>query len=172
MENMAYAVPGQPALAFEYNKVVNNVNELGRGTLCRRYASTAQPIPDREWTRVEFPTPLDSCPHVSVNAGGDILTINTPGVYDIDTSVRFSSNSTGARHLVIGAGTSSWQNIRYRGCSVPAGGDSFTPAAAVSIRLQEGDTVAVWVYQSSGGFLNTSPSGEIISLSIRYCGES
>lgn len=172
MENMAYAVPGQPALASEYNKVVDNVNELGRGTLCRRYASTAQSIPDRSWTRVAFPTTLDSCPHVSVNAGGDILTILTPGVYDIDASVRFAVNSTGARHLVIGAGTSSWQNIRYRGCSVPAAGDSFTPAAAVSRRFQEGDTVAIWVYQSSGGDLNTSPSSEIISLSIRYCGES
>ena len=144
MENMAYAVPGQPALASEYNKVVDNVNELGRGTLCRRYASTSQSIPDRAWTRVAFPTTLDSCP----------------------------VNSTGARHLVIGAGTSSWQNIRYRGCSVPAAGDSFTPAAAVSRRFQEGDTVAIWVYQSSGGDLNTSPSSEIISLSVRYCGES
>ena len=171
MENMAYAVPGQPALASEYNKVVNNVDELGRGTLCRRYTSTVQSIPDRVWTRVAFPTPLDSCPHVSVNADGDILTINTTGVCDIDVSVRFAANSTGARHLVIGAGTSSWQDIRYRGCSV-AGGDSFSPAAAVSRRFQEGDTVAVWVYQPSGGDLNTSPSGEIISLSVRYCGES
>ncbi len=174
MEPMAYAEPGGIASADEYNKVVDNVNEIGRGTLCRRYADVSQPdVLDRTWTKVRFPGSRAATPHVQVNAAADTFTIATTGSYRISGSVRFDNNSTGSRHIVLGNNTSPGAGgARWIGSSVPSAADNYTVSAGTDLNFVAGDEIAVWVYQSSGAARTLTASSEATNITIRYCGES
>ncbi len=169
MEPMPYAEPGGIASAGAYNAVVDNVDELGRGTLLRRYAATAQSIGDSTWVRLSFQESVSSCPHVTVNAAADTFTIVTPGSYDLSACVRFELNSTGTRHLLIGGNSSS---TRYDGLSIPADSEHLSLSVSTSRPFEFGDIVSIWVRQNSGGSLDTNPNTELIHVAIRYCGES
>lgn len=172
MEPMAYAEPGGIASAAEYNKVVDNVNAMGWGTLCRRYlASSAHDYPTG-WSKVPFDTGVASSPHVVVNAAGDTFTIVTPGTYAISAAVRGGANATGGRHIAISDGTS--QAARYGGGSLyGTGAEYFTPTCSTEMPFAAGATISVWFYNGTGAAMTDVPvSGQSTFISIRYCGES
>ncbi|WP_277670786.1 hypothetical protein [Saccharomonospora viridis] len=170
MEPMAYAEPGGIASADEYNKVVDNVNEMSRGTLTRRYRATSQKIPNVTWTKVAFDTLVSPSPHVVVNAAGDTFTIVTPGSYAFSASARYDTNSTGFRHLVLG--DASQPGTRYTGDSKEAIAENVTLEASTERNFAAGDKICAWTRQNSGADRNLVPAGEVINFTIRYCGES
>lgn len=173
MEPMAYAEPGGIASAAEYNKVVDNVNLLGRGALYRRYADVAQSIPppsEAAWTRLRFQGLSSSSSHVTVNAAADTFTIVTPGSYALSASVRFPGGGGGVRHIRISSSLD-W-NVVYAGNSIPDGPENMSVSVPGDRPFAVGDTLSVWVRQTTAASLNTAPVGEAINISIRYCGES
>lgn len=172
MENMALAVPGQPALASEYNKVVGNVNELGRGTLFRRHDATAQGLATG-WYKVRFRDAVRSSNYVNTNANGDEFTITKTGLYTVTSSIRLASNSNGGRGIRISLASD--VNATFGGFLSPtATGLQVTVLASAEEVFSEGTVLSIWTYQDSGGTLNTAPlsSGQAVCVSIRYCGES
>lgn len=167
------AEPGTKALSSAFNALRANVELLGKESLCRRYSADTQSIPRTQWTKAAFGESVRSTGRVTPNTTADIFTINEPGVYFVSTSTRWASNTSGARHLVIGNGGGS-MTIRYAGNSVPGGPDALSPAVSTMIPLDAGSTLSVWVYHNATGVesLNLSPSTQSNHLTIRYCGES
>ncbi|OQO89937.1 hypothetical protein B1813_19040 [Saccharomonospora piscinae] len=172
MEPMSYAEPGGIASAAEYNNVVDNVNAMGRGTLCRRYLASSLHDYPVGWSKVPFDTGVVSSPHVVVNAAGDTFTIVTSGSYAISAAVRGGSNATGGRHIAISDGVS--QAARYGGGSLyGTGSDYYSPTCSTELPLEGGQTISVWFYNGTGAEMTNVPvSGQSTFISIRYCGES
>lgn len=168
---MAYAEPGGIASAAEYNKVVDNVNAMGWGTLFSRIAATGQTqsIATGSWTRIAFPTGLDSCPHITTNAAGDTFTVVTSGVFDIAAAIR-APGGAGARHIRMASGSD--YNIVYAGNTASGPSPNIAVCTARPRKFAVGDTISVWAWQDSGASITTSPAGESIHVVIAYRGVS
>jgi hypothetical protein len=90
-------------------------------------------------------------------AGTTTITITRAGVWEIETFISFTANVTGMRWSAIflnGAQIT-------QGADVPATGGNTTPVLTVMRRsLIVGDAITCQVFQSSGGALDTSNSGD------------
>lgn len=172
---MAYAVPGEPALASEYNKVVDNVDELGRGTLFSRYDASGQlgptnGIPSGSWTKLKFDTSSQSSSYVAVNAAMNEFTINKTGTYDLSAGYRIAGTGGGVRHVRISSASD--YNYNYAGNTFSSGDPNVSGSCSRPVYLTAGVVLSVWAYQATGSMLDTTPVGQSNFIAIRYCGES
>lgn len=137
--------------------------------LMHRYATAAQTIPNTTWTKMVVNQGVTSTGKITVS-NNNTFTVNAAGVYQISAAARFDVNTEGARNIVISNGTDSGE--RWGGCTVPGGQGFFTPTATAVRYLPAGATIAVYVFQDTGGPLNLVPSGQINHVSIAYLGEA
>ena len=122
----------------------------------------AQSIPNATLTAVTWNTATGSGPDTMWTAGSQ-CTAQTPGYYDLDAQVNFTSNATGARQAMFRV-TTGPGNPAGPGVTTIFGLFSATPSSGIFAivttgmtgpYMYAGDYVEVLAFQTSGGALNT-----------------
>lgn len=93
---MADAVPGAVASSAEYNKLIDNIQDLDarigsiEDIFAKYYRTTDQSngIVNNTWTKTAFNVSIETHAQVTPDAGFDDWTINKAGIWEIHASVR------------------------------------------------------------------------------------
>lgn len=115
-------------------------------------------------------TPSISRGSPAVTVSGSTFTINATGYYDVGFQIMWAANATGQRSATMrinGAPTNFAYDIR----NAVTGGFVTSNMGSMRRYLTAGDTIAVEVWQNSGGSLNIQNNGnQIIGMSfMRVC---
>jgi hypothetical protein len=119
----------------------------------RTTTSSDQTIPNGTATAINVDNATSVDRQGFWTAAGTTYTIVVPGVYEIEAGVRWQSNSSGVRQLLIAV------NAGFvAGNRVPASlTGAFDMAISRTVPLQAGDVVTAQVVQTSGGNLGIDP---------------
>lgn len=169
---MANAVPGNVALAAEYNKVVSNVVDLdarttlveaavggGTGEVPRKggewqFGASTQALPANTatlltaWTAVGTPS--------GVSHSGGVFTLTEGGLYVVSASYRtaFVSGAFDKYIFVAGSGTTdTWFKNS-------AGGQAFNMAVSGVRRVAAGSAVRIYAYSTVATTLQREAAGD------------
>jgi hypothetical protein len=128
--------------------------------------STTQSIANAAFVALDWTSRTD-LKAVGVTLGNTGITVNVPGIYQVNATPTFAANSTGNRHSQI-----------TKNGTVVAQGASTGPIATHTPRLNTnaiitcaaGDIINVNVYQNRGGTLDTDLGAGSNVLSIAWIG--
>jgi hypothetical protein len=127
----------------------------GNSSGCRVYRSTAQSIPGATWTKVQFDTEDYDNQNEYDNSVNYRFTAKIAGVYQVSATVIYTGSAANTRTLT---------NIYKNGANFAAGNDSSSVSTSqgqtvgVPIKLEVGDYIEIYTYQSSGSAVNTYTS--------------
>lgn len=141
------------------------VIRLSSGLHARYTATAAQSIPNTAATKLDFPNAVTTTGDISV-ATNNTFTLNRAGLYMITTSVGWTSAAGDTfRSIQIGnsAGTA-----RYAEASVTNSALSSNLSTSTVRSFTAGSTISIFVYQESGGALNTNPFSESTHVSLTW----
>jgi len=174
---------GDVLTATAQNNLLTTVNSHTVPPMIRVRRNASQSIATATVAAVNFDT-KDFDTDWSFTASSNILTVGTTGVYLLSATVSFQANATGGRGVTIysgatvsGSGDSATVTggTRVNGTFVPAVGGAIQTNVSCSglCSLTAGDKIAVMAYQTSGGALNTNPSGyEETTFSAVFVGKT
>lgn len=112
---------------------------------------TAVSIPNAAFTAATYDT-LKA--NLITQSGAGLVTIITPGVYDVFASLTFGTSGTGQRIVQV------YKNgvVHLGSGQSPSTGGITSSTMSTSLDLAAGDTLQMYIYHNAGGALN-SPNG-------------
>jgi hypothetical protein len=126
-------------------------------------------IPNNSYTPVEFNT--DKVMPSGWSSSSGVITVPEDGLYFVKGQVRWDGNATGIRILgLFIEGSLAVDGVRHNDLRDSPGTGDFTQASQTVTYLAAGDTVAVSVYQSSGGSLNVQEVQDYSHLLVARVG--
>lgn len=151
------AVAGDVYTAAAHNVIVTDVNNMIVPPSVGVYNTGNVSIPNVSWTRLSFTTAAwdtDSMKGAGTVTG---ISINTTGLYQITISAVLDTNSTGTnRNILIDKGTASSITSVLCAASLTWGANAYADLnASIVASLTAGDTLQAFMFQNSGGALNS-----------------
>lgn len=140
------------------------------GTHARFTAVNSESVPHASWHRYRAGTAVFTCPHITM-VDVDRWRIETDGVYTIEGGIRFNLNSTGNRHHAISDDVN--DNSRFSDISMPATtAGTHALGSGFTRYFSAGQIISQWVWQNSGGPLDTNIVGETVHISFTKVADS
>jgi hypothetical protein len=141
------------------------------GMSCGLYANTAtQSIPHATVTKVLFPTDVDTSPDISkatVGAGSE-FTLNRAGWWRITANGTQAGSTAGTTRIWWLADVD--DNPRYVTQALAPAGFFMGYSVTLLRPFAAGDKVSAFIYQDSGGALNTDPAQGAINIAFEWVG--
>jgi hypothetical protein len=131
------------------------------------YNSVAQSIPNNTETYVTFDTTQfdqgTATPQHNISTNTSRLTCQQAGIYQIDFSAEYASNSTGTRYGIMAVNrTTDIDHFQV----TPNSGQPTDVNMSTLYQLNVGDYIEVRVFQNSGGALNLSAGSQLPQLKM------
>lgn len=162
---------GETEVGAYLNSVRDCLNFLLNEPIAVLYQGAAQSIPNSAFTAVTFDQSLtDSYGAHSNTTNPSRMVAQVAGFYDLDGGFSLAaSNTTGARD---GQWYKNGSAISTPGAGVVVGGSASntctTPMPGLQVFLGVGDYVELFVFQNSGGAINTNVATFTSYVSIRW----
>ena len=141
--------------------------------LHRYVATSAQSITSATDTKINFASTVTDDGDISV-ASNNTFTINKPGIWAINASIRFGTGTggTGERYLSIAGCVPSGQPTPRYGQTTNHQGGSYSTSLSTTgtARLTAGTEICIYGYQNSSGSLNTDTSWNGVTVSFTWLG--
>lgn len=176
MSNLPVPVPrtfsvSEVETAAYFNSLRDALNYLINPPLAVLYQGVVQSIPNSAFTPVTFDTTLTDTYGAHSNVTNNSrYTAQVAGWYDLDAGFSLSaSNTTGARD---GQWAKNGSAITTPGAGIVIGGSASNtatlPMPGLQVFLSVGDYVELWVFQNSGGAINSNIATFTSYMSIRW----
>ena len=150
-------VSGEYPTTANMDNITDWLNFLSNPPSCRVYHNTTQSLTTGVETPMVFNTErydTDTMHDTATNNGR--ITINTAGLYVVGLSVGYTANATGTRYTSIranGGTTYLFQDVRAAAPTL-----STNVVIGGVVKLNAGDFILGYAYQTSGGALNVLAS--------------
>lgn len=132
----------------------------------RYYNSVLQSVPNNTFTKALLNTIDYQSGDVTYNSATTDYTLLRAGLWTITADYVYLANGTGIRYLQV-----------YKGANVIAQADAVPLAAADCVlnctgqyRFAVSDTIVIWLFQNSGGSLNSNPANNACNVSMTWVG--
>lgn len=145
-------------------ELTTNLLPYGR----RTRTNSAQNIGHNAWTAIALTTGEALTGGMEWDSGNNCFVVRRDGLYVIDGAIRWVSNGTGARGAAVFVNGNAKASTLIPALASATGCSSMV---GTTLRLEDGDTVALRGYQGSGGALDAmSTAAEYTYMTIAYVG--
>lgn len=135
-------------------------------------SAVGQLIPDRSWTRVlfnsiDYSVPTEDITETTVG-GGTAFQINKSGVWRVYFTGSMGATSNGGRFLFLFSKNTSDRRVYSEHVHTGNAAEPYSDSISGHILLEQGDTLACWIWHDVTGGLRTWPNNGRVACSLEW----